>query len=396
MRITAVTVNRDMQNQIATQYDNLANLQEELSTGKRLQKPSDDPIDVSNDLKLRSTLNQTAQYKQNIQDGQAYMSVTDTAMSSMNTLMQRMRELAVQASSDTLTSNDRSDIQAEVQQLTRQFVSLLNTNYKGDYVFGGTQTKVAPYPIDSSQADTAQDYATDKMAYYDPAGQLRNGFDNTPITNIIPGTFSLDVAGTHYVEGTDYTLDYSTGIITPINPALNVPNNPGTANYALGQFKISFDYVGQGKDIYGDPVTPQGDVLRQIEPDVSVPINIPGSEVVFNADTGTNALTALIQFNQRLSTNQTGTTIGQSITDLDSAFSTILAAQAKNGARENMFDTTLTRNEDENNDETEQQSNIEDADMATTITNFSMTSSVYNAALKAASMVIQPTLADYL
>jgi flagellar hook-associated protein 3 FlgL len=395
MRITMNTVNRHMQHVLQNRYSDLSKLQEELATGKRLMRPSDVPIDVSNDIKLRSKVTQTAQYKKNIEDGMAFMSVSDTAMVSMNTLMQRIRELAIEGSNDTMTSNERIYIQKEVEQLIRQMVALADTNYKGDYVFGGTQSKIVPYPIQTSRGDSAQDYTNFRMAYYDGAGQIRNAFDNTPITKLIPGTFQLQVGNTTYVEGTDYTLDYVNGIITPINPALLVNNAPGSPNYVQGGFKITFDYVGQGKDIYGDPASNSGDVLREIEPDTAMAINIPGSEIFTDPNTGLDALEILIRFSQNLATSP-GTVIDQSISQIDSVFKTILSAQSKNGARMNRFELTLDRNDAVLTETTRLQSDLEDADMAETISKYSMTETIYNAALKSAASVIQPSLVDYL
>jgi len=272
---------------------------------------------------------------------------------------------------------------------------LADTNYKGDYVFGGTQSKIVPYPVLYSRGESVRDYTSFSMAYYDPAGQLRNAFDNTPITKIIPGSFSISVAGTNYVEGTDYTLDYVTGIITPINPALQVPNGPGTPAYAPGGFKITFDYVSRGTDIYGNPSSTRGDVLREIEPGVTMPINIAGEELLSDPNTGRNAIDVLINFGQNL-TKTSGSVIGQSITDIDTIFKTVLSAQAKNGARMNRFETTFDRNADQYIQTTQLQSSLEDADMAEVITKFSQTETVYNAALKSAARVIQPSLVDFL
>ena len=99
MRITMTELTKQMQSVITARYSDMAKLQQQLATGKRLLLPSDNPVDTANDLKLRSTIAQETQYKTNIQDGLDFMSVTDTAMQSMNTLMQRLRELAVQGAS---------------------------------------------------------------------------------------------------------------------------------------------------------------------------------------------------------------------------------------------------------------------------------------------------------
>ena len=144
MRITVKELHRSMLETINNRYADLSDLQEQLATGKRLRRPSDDPVDVANDLQLISRQKELKQHKKNIEDSISYMLITETSMESTNTLMQRVRELAVQASSDTLSADEREYLNKEVEQLFRQQIALVNTKFKGDYVFGGQQTKVPP------------------------------------------------------------------------------------------------------------------------------------------------------------------------------------------------------------------------------------------------------------
>ncbi|MBD3393024.1 MAG: flagellar hook-associated protein 3 [Chitinivibrionales bacterium] len=415
MRITFKTLNRHAQNVIHDRYANLAKLQEQLATGRRLLRPSDDPVDVSNDLKLRAKVSALAQYKRNIEDGTGWMAVTDTAMVSMNELMQRLRELAIQAASDSQTITERRYIAKEVEQLTRQMISLTNTNYKGDYVFAGTQTKITPYPLDSSKASSAQNYADLDMAFFDSSGgtdvpvQIRDAFDNSAITNILPGTLKLvapDSFGTPttWVEGRDYTVDYAAGTITilstgtdPAALAVDVSDGGTFAgpNYDINGFRLTFEHVTKGTDIYGDEVENTGDVLREVEEGIVTPINISGDELIKNNETGTNMISELIRFGQSLLQSDTGG-IENAIGRIDDHFQVILAAEAKNGARVNRFETTLERNEQQYVESTRLQSELEDADLTDTITDFSLAETVYNAALKSAARVIQPSLVDFL
>jgi flagellar hook-associated protein 3 FlgL len=114
MRITANQIIKNMVYVINDRFFDMSRLQEQLSTGKRLLRPSDAPVDVANDLKLKTKLSEIAQFKTNIEDGLAYMSVADTAMTSMTELLQRMRELAIEGSTDTMSANERYYINSEV------------------------------------------------------------------------------------------------------------------------------------------------------------------------------------------------------------------------------------------------------------------------------------------
>jgi flagellar hook-associated protein 3 FlgL len=390
-----------METQLDNSYSDLSNVQNELSTGKRLLKPSDNPVDTANDIKLKTQLAEETQYHTNIQDGINFMNVSDTAMQSMETIMQRLRELAVEGSSDTLSASDRTNMQPEVDQLFRQLVSLTNTQYNGAYVFGGTQNNIEPFPVLSSTAASPADYTGLKMAYFDGSGgvnipaQIKNGFDNSSITNILPGSFKLSIGNVNYVEGTDYTVNYVNGTITPLNAALAANMSPGTPNYAAGALKMTFDYVSKGKDVFGNTVGNNGNVMREIANGVTSPINISGDQLTVNSQTGTDMMSTMIAFEQNLLNNNTQG-INTAISQIDNVNQAVSNSQTQNGARINRFTTTLTQNENQNTQTTGLISNLEDADMADAATKFSLMNTVYDAALKSASMTMQHSLADYL
>jgi flagellar hook-associated protein 3 FlgL len=394
-----------MQSVISDRYSDMANLQEQLATGKRILRPSDNPVDAANDIKLKSALAGETQYKTNIQDGLDYMNVTDTSMQSMNTLMQRLREIAVQGASDTMSPADRQALQLEADQLSRQLITLTNTNYKGDYVFGGTQSKIEPFPVQQSSASSVTDYTTLKMAYFNGAGgvgataQIRNAFDNSAITNVLPGSIKLSIGNTSYVEGKDFSVDYVNGTITPRNAALAIDVSDGGTfagpDYQSGAVSLTFDYVSRGKDVFGNTVSNGGNVLRNVENGVTMPINIPGDELIVNKQAGVDMIGTVIRLQQNLLNNNTAG-VNTAIEEIDGSYQSILSAQSKNGARMNRLTTTLTRNEGQTASTTQLNSELEDVDMATAATNFSLMQTVYDAALKSSAMTMQHSLMDYL
>lgn len=401
MRVTLKSVNLNIQRNISRRYGDLAKLQEQLSTGKRLLRPSDDPIDVTNDLKMRTKQKQMKQYKRNMEDGLAYMGVSSTALTSMNDLLHRMRELAVQAANDTLIDTEREFIQQEVNQLFRQVISVTNTKFKGDYIFNGTQTKIPPFVIETSGTE-ASDYTGVNMAHYNADAlavgstvQLFTGLDNIPVRNIFPGSFKLEVQGTEYVEGVDYTVNYETGELTLQNTDLLQDVSPGSPNYAYGEFAISFDYLTRGKDVYGNTVSSQGEVRREIEEGISMAINISADDVLRDEKSGLDMVGTLVRYNEALHTNdQQG--IQKALDEISSMFDSILNSQSEIGARVNRFEMTLGRNEEQYIEISALQSSLEDADMAEVISRYTLTENVYNAALQTAARVIQPSLVNFL
>lgn len=403
MRITTKELHRNMLYVINDRYSDLASLQNQMSTGKRLHRPSDDPVDVANTLKLRTKSTELQQFKKNINDGLAFMGVTETAMESMNTLMQRVRELSIEAASDTLSTDERAYVNDEVAQLFKQCIALINTQYKGDYIFNGTQTKIPPYLMQTSASSTVSDYLNLNMAYFDagpPAVvgdtvQIRNAFDNSPVTTIIPGTFDIQIAGTRFTENVDYQIDYEAGTMTILNAAMLIDGSPGGPNYDISQLNLNFEYLAVGTDIYGQPVTSNGIVSREIESNTDMQINISAEELITDNSTGTTLIGTLLRFGQNLLRNNNAG-IETAISEIDTVFSSILSAQSKNGARINRLETTLFRNENQYSETVSLQSQLEDAEMAETISKFMVTQNVYNAALQSAAKIIQPSLANFL
>ncbi|MEA2718920.1 MAG: flagellar hook-associated protein 3 FlgL, partial [Candidatus Eremiobacteraeota bacterium] len=118
----------------------------QLSTGKQLQDPSDDPARIAQDLTLHSAIDATNQQSTNVQSAVSELTTTDSALSSLTSVMQSARQLAIQGSTDNLTDQQRTAIGNQIDQLLQQAIAVGNTSYAGRYIFAGT-TKTANPPV---------------------------------------------------------------------------------------------------------------------------------------------------------------------------------------------------------------------------------------------------------
>lgn len=151
MRITNKMMTNNMMSNINKNKTNMTNLEEQYSSGKKIQRPSDDPIIAVRALKLRTNLSEISQYyEKNIPDAKSWMEVTESALSTVNSILSQVNTYCVQGSTDTLTASDRSSIADNLAQLKRQIYQEGNTNYAGRYVFTG-------YKTDSSLTFTQDD-----------------------------------------------------------------------------------------------------------------------------------------------------------------------------------------------------------------------------------------------
>lgn len=128
-------------NNMQRNVNRLNHSQTQYATGKRINKPSDDPSGISKSMRLRSDIRTMEQYKRNVDDAYSFMDTTETAIRNMQQEgMNRIRELTVQASSETLTQDETIKIQAEIEEIRKQMIDMGNYTYSGKHVFSGTKT----------------------------------------------------------------------------------------------------------------------------------------------------------------------------------------------------------------------------------------------------------------
>jgi len=126
--------------------------QMQVSTGKRIHVPSDDPVAISRSLKIRADLSELDQYRKNVDDSVSFLETTDLAVKNVGEALQRLRELTVQASNGVLTGEDTKKIAGEVKEIKEQIINLGNTTYSGKYIFSGKKTDEKLFIFDTDPA----------------------------------------------------------------------------------------------------------------------------------------------------------------------------------------------------------------------------------------------------
>lgn len=144
MRVTFNTIANNVLRNLSNNLTNLERLQNQLSSGKKIIKPSDDPISTSRLMELKSTLNANNQYNRNIDFLKTELNLADKALQNISSTLTRAKELAIRGASGSLSQEDRYAIAKEVDQLIDHLIQLGNTNVSGRYIFGGYKTTEAP------------------------------------------------------------------------------------------------------------------------------------------------------------------------------------------------------------------------------------------------------------
>lgn len=153
-RITQSMLNTQLLRNLNNNLNRMDNLQNQLATGKRINKPSDDPVGISFSMRYRSELSSNDQYQKNVDSVTSWLDYTDTTLNQAGSVLQRARELAVQGATGTNSDDSYKAMEIEVGQLFDQMINIGNSQFNGKYVFNGQLTDVKPFP-DSENAMNA-------------------------------------------------------------------------------------------------------------------------------------------------------------------------------------------------------------------------------------------------
>ncbi len=145
MRVTQNTLANDIVANLNSTYANIATLSNELSSGKQLQKPSDNPSGVAYAIDLQASLDQNQQQQTTSQNAQNWLQSNETALQGLSNVLSSARQLAVQGANDTNATTDRAALATSIGQLIQQTQQISNSTYAGNYIFAGTMTQTQPF-----------------------------------------------------------------------------------------------------------------------------------------------------------------------------------------------------------------------------------------------------------
>lgn len=144
-RITNKLLSDRSINNLRLNLNRLNDLQNKLSSGKNINAPSDDPVNLNRLLNIEDTMKQDERYLDNISNAKSELSTSDSMLGSVTDIIQRVRELSIQASNQTNGPDELTAIREEVQQLLNQTVQIANTKFGDKYIFGGLVTNQPPF-----------------------------------------------------------------------------------------------------------------------------------------------------------------------------------------------------------------------------------------------------------
>ena len=205
MRIGTSAMIDVLKNNMAVPSNRLGDLYSQLSSGKKLQEPSDDPLAAARVVSGQAALNELTARKFVLQQGTEFVGATDTALGQISQSLSQIQDVALQANEPELTDDQRSALADQVRETSSALVTAGNSEVQGQYIFAGSQTGTTPFVAASGQnLPVMYDGNNQQLSYMitsseqAPVGftgaQVFNFPDaqgNRPLSGVTMDTFSL-------------------------------------------------------------------------------------------------------------------------------------------------------------------------------------------------------------
>lgn len=371
MRISTNTIYETGTTLMLQQQEKLINTQQQLSTGRRILTPSDDPISAAQALNISQSESLNKQYSVNRSSAGSSLALEENVLRQVTGILQDVHSSAVYAGNATLTDADRKTLATELRSKLESLVGLANTtDEKGQFLFSGFQANTKPF----AQTGLTVQYVGDqgqRLNQVGPARQLAvsdsgadiferikdgNGVFATAANSTNMGTGVIDggsVLAPSSLTGADYEITFTvsaTGVAAYdiVNTTTGTPVS--SANPYVSNNTISFD--GMQLSIKGDPAN--GDKFT---------VSPSSNQSVFK--TVSDLITAL----ETPSSGQPGGTrlannLKSTLQNINNGLEHLLSKQAAIGARLQEIDTLESVGSDQNIQFEQMLSQLQDVDFA--------------------------------
>jgi flagellar hook-associated protein 3 FlgL len=154
IRPTQASISAQIQSGLFHNLSDLVQAQSQIASGKRIQRPSDDPVGSALALSFRRALEASERYRASIQSGRTLVDTGAARLGEASGLLTEARELLIQGLNGTLNGEDRALLATQVSLIRDQMLGVANAQTHGRYLFAGTVTEAAPFAEESAQGTT--------------------------------------------------------------------------------------------------------------------------------------------------------------------------------------------------------------------------------------------------
>jgi flagellar hook-associated protein 3 FlgL len=444
MRIATSTIYAQQTAAIDDQAALYAQVGQQLSTGKQLSDPSDDPARIAQDLSLHTAIDATNQQATNVQNAVSELTTTDSALSSLTSVLQSARQLAIQGSTDTLTAQQRTALGQQIDQLLQQAIAVGNTSYAGRYIFAGTANTTNPpvqqqgNPISAVQF-LGNQQSQGQLVYNGQEFALSTTFqaafnyqsaDGSPdvfqtlvnLRNTLTNQSAVDTSAAAINQAGAVVYGPQGAPTSPAPTTLAAPNAFAVTPVAdsTGNFSITINGTVNGVQGISTITMPAATAIddgtaASLVGRINAVSATTGVTASFNAKTQKVVLTGSGSFyvsdtpspGAANSGNLTKVlnlapqadfvqNVSTQLGDLDHALNEVLNARSVVGARIQALGTIQNQLQAAVTDNKSMESGIEDVDVAAAVSKFSATQTALQAAYSTTTKLESKTLFDYL
>jgi len=376
---------------------NLSQTQNQISTNLAFTTPSQNPVAAGSVNNYDQALAQSQQYDSNANSAQTRLSIEDTALSQVQTQLQSLRDLALQANNSSVSSQDRTAIATQATQIQNSLLSLANTqDGNGEYIFGGFSTNNQPFTLTAGGANYAGDQGQRQVQI--AAGQtIADGDNGDSVFNQIKtgnGTFGASAAagntGTGVLgastvqnpaayDGGTYAINFTAANTYEVRDSANVLVTSGT--YTEGQ---SIAFRGVQVTLTGQPAA--GDSFT-VAPSTNQSVFTTVQNLVSALQTGGGNSVAQAKLNNLL---------GNAINNIDQALDQTSNVRATIGARLNSITTQQSVSSSQQIQLKASISSLQSLDYASAITTLDLQNTTLSASMQAYTLTQGLSLFKYI
>jgi flagellar hook-associated protein 3 FlgL len=382
MRVSTTEIYRQGVNSILDGQSKVGETQLQISSGKRILSPSDDPSGAVQTLELSTALAVNSQFQRNNDIVIQKLGAEENTLNSVVNNLQRVRELVVQGNNDSQTGETRGYIASEIRQLFDEMFGLANSrDANGEYIFAGFRSETQPYSLDASGNVSYQGDDAQRFVQISPVRQVAIGDPGSEVFNNIlsgNGTFTTAATDTNTGNGimssgvvvdlptwqanTDtYTLTFTEP--TPGNLEYEVTDSGGGSVLGPVPYQSGADISFQGVQVNIEGTPAAGDTFT-VAPSTNQSIFETYQDLIGALELG--------GANNPAQNAQVHTRLNQALENLDQDLENISRIRSGIGARMNALDNQSEINSGLQLQLQTVKSSIEDLDYAEAIGRFQL------------------------
>ncbi len=379
MRVTQEGLYRNMIANIQKKIEDISTYNEQISSGKKLLYLSDNPIDGAELIKFKKTLSDIEQFNRDITMGNTWLKSTQNALENVESQVRSAKSLTEQLATETYDYSNRLDVSYTIDSIASEIMQTANTDINGKHIFSGFKTDSQPFAIpDSAFSATGSGGHTFTVSGYNHDFDLDLRIEAIDATHY---KFSVD-GGNTYIDnnGTGFTFGSVNSIL---GFTISVAGGAATAN-ETASFDIKHEYQGD-----------EGDIKIETNKGEKVTVNLQGNDVFTSSD-NKNIFKIMGNLWAGVKTNNRNL-ISEQLPKLTNFEKHDLKMQAFTGASLNRLDTIKNDILLKDKESTESSvSDLEDVDISDVMTKLMLSQTVYQASLRATSMITNLNITNFI